>query len=511
MKKVLISMLSVSLLVFVLTGISYGWQGKMAGMGDPYGLVQDESDFLIHPARIAAGEGVRFYGDVRFTYTDVTDWDYNLDSFNTAGTLTGYYHYDTSGDEQSYETMVGSSFPLGPGRMGVFFSYDGIRGDYDGDEDRSSTNNYLAHDLSNDLDNLALRLLYGLPLDGVTLGGEVQLAYRQGEDKTWWKLTDLSRGSSNYPWGGYSKHLNLFPFMIPYDSDYWEALLKGSLEGEIGPADVEFTLRGGYLFGGDNRYTYDFQNPYGTSWTGFELAGDVDGWRMGGDLWVRYPLSGGLSLPFLVRADYREKTRDGDGLGVLAAAGRPFRYEHQERKLELEAGGGVDKNCGKGTRIATGLYYQYLQGSNDIWIWEDLGASTATDDYSDYPASTEHRVLVRFAAERELSAAASLRMGLNLFYGWAGEDFMYTYKTTTGTNYTDDISLDGNRWGIGASMGGTFRFKSFTLEPFLSAGWQDLQLDGDGTQTGTSTALYKMDKSRSEWYIGGGFSILFDR
>ena len=156
------------------------------------------------------------------------------------------------------------------------------------------------------------------------------------------------------------------------------------------------------------------------------------------------------------------------------------------------------------------LLSQYLQGDNDVFIWENIGGAIVTDDYSDYPASTEHRVLVLFAGERELSAAASLRMGLNLFYGWVGEDFVYTY-TTTGTNFTDNISSDGNRWGIGASVGGTFVFKDFTLEPFLSAGWQDLSLDGDGTTTGAFTGLYKMDKSRSEWFIGGGFSVLFDR
>ena len=50
-------------------------------MGDPFGLVADESDYLIHPAKIANGQGVRFYGDYRFTYTGVTNWDYHLDAF----------------------------------------------------------------------------------------------------------------------------------------------------------------------------------------------------------------------------------------------------------------------------------------------------------------------------------------------------------------------------------------------------------------------------------------------
>jgi hypothetical protein len=69
----------VPLLVMALAGISQAWQGGMAGMDDPYGLISDESDFLIHPAKIAQGDGVRFYGDYWFTYPGVMDWDYDLD------------------------------------------------------------------------------------------------------------------------------------------------------------------------------------------------------------------------------------------------------------------------------------------------------------------------------------------------------------------------------------------------------------------------------------------------
>ncbi len=60
MKKVVITMIGLLLLVFALSGISYGWQGRMGGMGDPYGLVEDESDYLINPAGIAQGQGTRF-------------------------------------------------------------------------------------------------------------------------------------------------------------------------------------------------------------------------------------------------------------------------------------------------------------------------------------------------------------------------------------------------------------------------------------------------------------------
>jgi len=105
----------------------YSWQGRMAGMGDPYGLVEDESDFLIFPAKIAQGQGVKFYGHYRFTYTDVTNWDYNLDQLNTAGILTNFFNFDTSGQEYKHNALLGAAFPFGGGRMGLFFTYDGMK------------------------------------------------------------------------------------------------------------------------------------------------------------------------------------------------------------------------------------------------------------------------------------------------------------------------------------------------------------------------------------------------
>jgi len=499
MKKRMLVLVLLPLLVVALAGVSYGWQGRMGGMGDSYGLLTDESDFLIHPAKIAKGKGIRFYGDYRFTYTDVMGWNYNLDQFNTAGTLTGFYNYDTSGQEYKHNALLGAAFPLGSGRMGLFFTYDGMRGDYDGSEDILGTSNYAKYDLTKDLDNFALRLLYGLPMGGFNLGGEVQLAYRQEKNE------NAMPGYLNYILGTAAPGRNLTPFQLPYDSEYWEALFKGSLEGKVGPLDLELTLRGGFIFGGDNSLLL-------TEGTGiFDSSDDVTGWRTGGDLWARYPLKDGLSLPFLVRVDYQKKTRDGDGpgQGTLSGTGN-YPYESQERNLHIEAGGGLDKKFGKGATVAAGIYYNYLQGKYDIMFGQ---ISTARVwDHSDYPASTEHQVMLRLAGELELSPLVTLRMGLAPFYGWVKKDFTFTYGTPNPVAI-DDISLDGYRWGIGASFGGRMNFKGITLEPFVNGGWQQIRLDGDGDRTnpaGTIINLWKMDKSRSEWSIGGGFSVLFD-
>jgi len=455
MKKVLLFLLGLSFLVITLAGTAYSWQGRMGGMGDPYGLVQDESDFLIHPAKIAKGEGVRFYGDYRFTYTDVTDWEYYDASF------------DIPGDELRHDALVGAAFPLGPGRMGLFFQYDGMRGDYDG------TSPTEVIQLTSDFDDFALRLLYGLPIGGFNLGGEVQFAYRQEENQIYDYFFDLSMAWLNDNW--------IPEYLYPYDSHYWEALFKGSIEGKVGPLELEFTLRGGFLFGGDNEWYYEFQLPAGAPFYGWDMDGGVEGWRIGGDLWARYPLGDGLTLPVLVRVDYQEKTRDGDGPGFGLYTGTLWDYEHERTDLAITAGGGLDKEFGKDTRIAAGIYYNYLQGKDEFVIF----ANGVLYDWWTFPDITEHRALLRIAGERRLSPVVVLRSGINGFYGWRRvED-------------TGHLFADGSHWGVGVSLGGTITVKRFTIEPFIAGGYQGLDLDEE-------------DVVRNEWNIGGGLSVLFD-
>jgi hypothetical protein len=508
-KKYLLPLLP--LLVFGLASPSYSWQGRMGGMADPYGLIADESDYLIHPAKIAKGEGVRFYGDYRFTYTGVVDWNYDLDEFNTAGTLTDFYHFSGSGQEYNHNALVGAAFPLGPGRMGFFFTYEGMRGDYDGNEDRLATSNFAEYDLAEDLDNFALRLLYGLPIGGFKLGGEVQFAYRQEENETWWqRLVGGPETYLNQYFGPLQPYSNLSPFLFPYDSSYWEALLKGSLEGKMGPLDLEFTLRGGFIFGGDNQLKYDA--VIGPASYAYDLDGGVSGWRIGGDLWVRYPINNTLSVPLLVRIDYQEKARDGDGAGSLTLSGSTFSYDNEEKDFAIEVGGGVNKELAKGTKIAAGIYYSYLDQKDDFQVvWTPVGFWQVYD-HSDYPAAIEHRVRLSLAGEREISPAVTLRLGLNGFYGWVQEELEYTYTTSALFFDRYDISLAGSHWGIGVSLGGSVRFRHFTVEPFFAAGYEELALDGDGDHVPSVglTQLYEMDSTRRAWNIGGGVSILYD-
>jgi hypothetical protein len=154
--------------------------------------------------------------------------------------------------------------------------------------------------------------------------------------------------------------------------------------------------------------------------------------------------------------------------------------------------------------VAAGLYYNYLQGSDDVLFYRD---DPSISDNNEFPSYTEHRVIVRLAGEKEFSPAVALRMGLDFFYGWVQEDFEHTDGT-----FFYAVSPNGSRWGIGGSVGGTVQFDSFTMEPFFNAGWQQYDLAGDGATTvgGVLVTTLGLDLSRNEWYIGGGCSFLYD-
>ena len=103
-------------LVLSIGGPAYGWQGRMGGMGNPDGLVEDESDFLTHPAGIADGKGVNFYGHYRFTWTDVPDWDYTVNIF--APVLIDRNPYRRSGDQWEHNALLGAPLSLRPRKNG---------------------------------------------------------------------------------------------------------------------------------------------------------------------------------------------------------------------------------------------------------------------------------------------------------------------------------------------------------------------------------------------------------
>jgi len=58
MKRNWLSVFAALLLLAVLAAPGMAWQGRMAGAGDAYGLIEDESDYLTHPAVPCHGQGI---------------------------------------------------------------------------------------------------------------------------------------------------------------------------------------------------------------------------------------------------------------------------------------------------------------------------------------------------------------------------------------------------------------------------------------------------------------------
>ncbi|MGZ3493679.1 MAG: hypothetical protein ACXWM6_03160, partial [Thermodesulfobacteriota bacterium] len=354
-----------------------------------------------------------------------------------------------------------------------------------------------------DLDSIALRILYGIPVAGFDLGGEVQLAYYNEKKET--RISDHESGAYylNLPIGGGGNFYNLFPFMRPYDSKYWEAVFKSSLERGFGPAKFTFTLGGGVIFSGSNSLMFGDVNLPETGGVNFD--GNVKGWNIGGDLWVRYSLQEDVSLPFLLRIKYQTKTRDGDGFGIGSFAGEASHYSNRENDFQLEVGEGIERKLLKDIKFAGGIYSVFSKNRNNFLFRLFSAPGLEILDQTKYPDQVEHQVIIRLAGEKELSPMVTIRSGLEFFYGRVTKD----YESPWGWPETE--SVDGPHWGMKVSVGGTVRFEKFSVEPFLGVGYQKWNLDGTGSISALNVLgnFTRMNEERKEWFTGGGFSVKF--
>jgi len=477
--------------MFAFFSNSFAWQGRMAGMGDPYGLVNDESDFLIHPSMLPDGKSMKFYGHYRYTYTDIMDWDLDWD-VDIPGT---WGSYRASGDEQSHNALLGTTFSLGPGRMGTFFSYDGQRNDYNRNME-ASLGTY-EYDFENEFDEFALRILYGLPINGFSVGGELGFSYREEESENYQRYPSNIQALGN-------NFADIYGF-TPYDSDYWNAFLKGSVQSLIGHVQTALTIRGGYILSGDNEWKSWVESPVGTTIIKRDLDGDVEGWSVGGDLWIRFPLCEGVTLPHLVRIDYQEKKRDGSGTDT---GGILNHYKNTEKQLFVEAGGGFERQCSKtDSRLAAGLYYNYIKNKNDIY-WKQTFPGPDFIQESETPHFTEHRAVARFIWEKPLSSDMELRTAMNWFYGHAEKESKIHVAGPVPST-TRDYDRKGPHWGVNIFLGCTVKLNSFSVEPFINGGYEEFDLDGDvNGDFGLTSANGDIDESQKLWFIGGGFSVL---
>lgn len=492
MKNIGLWILAAVLVGLVLAAPSAAWQGRMAGLGDAGGLVEDASDYLIHPAAIASGKGLNFYGNYRLTYEKSTRWDYTL----KLPTIPDVFAYSSDGKMVKNELQAGTDFAAGAGRMGIFLEYALARGKYDGMENFNfgAVYNRAFMDMTDNLDHLAARLIYGLPVHGVKLGGELRIAYRRDEQEIFFSSFLMK----NYPWSAENlPDLNLYPYLIPHKSKYWEVQGKASVEGMMGQAKYAFTLKGGIPFGSDNEYEYT-----GGPATKANAGGNVRGFNIGGDLWIRVPVSGRCELPFVVGAGYETRKRDGAGVTSWLSW---TNYENENKNAFVKIGGGADYKPAKGTKMAAGLYYDFLGAKQNISFLDIITPPAVfADYYNDMPEYSEHRLTLKTLAEKEWSSVVDLRCGVDVFYGSVKSDYRYA-ATFNGLPFIPlDVATSGSNMGVNASVGATVKFGGLSVEPFVHAGYAKYEASGRGTFNPLPADL---EFNKTNWMISGGLSV----
>lgn len=555
MRKVLLVTMSLLLFSFMLSGPAFSWQGRMAGMGDPTGLVEDESDLLIHPAAITNIKTFKMFGDYKFTYADHdSSWGANLSNAVTLPFIGATIdaaggNWSADGPRYQHDALVGFTAPVGAGTGGIFITYRGVRTDYDGTSGLAGSAEGFtaglgsAFNVKNFIDDIAIKGIYGQPLGcgDLSWGAEVQVSYHREENKTANAITYAGLNGTNYLSDASVYQKNdfwgfLFPFTMPRDDEFWELSAKTGLEGTLGPAKIGVTVRGGAFVGGNSNWDYsdsiNMASQNVSLKNSFNLAGDVDGWRVGGDIWARVPYSNTVSLPFILKMDYLERNRTGSGTGTFndytgelfgdpTSATLAYGYSGKEKMLNIETGGGVDIQMSKTFKVAAGLYYNYINYKQSLSL---VGSYPALElpidiplfvnlDYANYPERTEHLVRFKVAAEQQYSPTTTLRGGLQVFGGTAEESYSFMPNVNNAlVVLSNQGDLTGTHWGIMGSIGATCQFQGFTLEPFVQAGYQELSLsDSNGLTSVLSYPLLPWNLSRDtkDVVVSVGASIKF--
>jgi hypothetical protein len=496
------------------------WQGRISGMGEVTGLVEDESDFLTHPASIAGGKGLNFYGDMRFKNLDVEKFSFSTKSSNAANpSIWSVAGSDAAGREWQYSGLTGTAFPVGPGRMGIFFQYTGLDGSMNGDMTRdlsSGAHDAYSFDLKNKLDDLSLRFLFGVPMGGnMKLGGELQIGQKKEKKSNFIGNLNGVDAYANALYGYNDGPYSLLQYGVPFDSKYYEASLKTSAEAKIGPVKASFTARGGIPFSSENNYYYAGQGP-GTIFGG-DHDGKVKGYNVGADAWVRFPLNSLFSLPFLLQFDYKRIERHTEGREMGGWSPWYGMHENKEKSMVITAGGGMDYTPAQGTRVAGGLYYTYLNNKTDFLYGYTAYPPTSGNwflyNHGGYPKTTEHKLSFKASAEKVFSSDFTFNGGFNAFYGWMKQDYNYDFlNMASNSTQVFGTSLKGKHWGTSVSLGASIKAGDTTLEPFLAGGFERLNLSGDGTTSvnGVLTTLITDTKAKKNvWSIGGGLALRF--
>jgi hypothetical protein len=516
MKKKCLLFLGVGLLLICFASASSAWQGRMSGMGDPFGLVSDESDLLVHPAKIVDGKGSNYYGDYKFDYHQITKWE-NIATFTIPNTSVFLIHSPlmATGSERDHDASLGGTWAFGPGRIGIFVHYALKEGSYGGSNNFNQSGSLLQDSfaLDTDADSFAVRLLYGLQIGAWKLGTEVGFSHKSHQNFTDY-LTGDGVHLTNNPLGAMVTEYDTFTFMTPDDSSWNEAALKISAERAIGPGVLILTPKIATKFHGvnniNNLVTFGSVPIFNVLSTG-----NVSGWSAGADLWYRVRLDDSTSLPFLMRADYDLTKMNSSGieLGFIFSPSPPVNFSSERKYFLFETGGGIDKEITKQTRVAGGIYYDYLQSKNSF-IYNQPGDQSIA--HNEYPNEREHRVVLKIAGEQTISPMFTARLGINAYYGWVRDHFNYTdIPEGDPLNSTmQDISTSGHHWGLTASAGATVKVARLDIEPFLFTGVQKTHTDTDSGSRivpgmGITPFSVDLESRKNEWSFGGGLSIKY--
>jgi hypothetical protein len=487
--------------VLMLQVPSFSWQGRMASTGDASGLFEDESDFLIHPAAIASsGKDTNAYSTFRINYKRISQWD----NKTAIPSESRDYPYEAEGHEWGIDGNVGIAFPLGTGRMGLFFEYLGIKSDYSGEENDFGTGlNDHKFNIKTSSHFFNFNTIYGKAIGNVKFGGQIQFSHKNEANADYFRDFE---GKNIYTIIYASPALDLYTYKIPFKSDYYESLEKLSVEGKTGTVKNTFTLKGGAPLPFTSNNKYEYRNGSREA----SMKGEVAGWNIGCDYWVRFPFDKDFSIPFLVSIEHKRIKRDGSGNSNEPSK---VNYENETENSYITAGGGADFNLNKSTKIAVGIYYDYLQSNDDVYIKDDNTTNAIFYDYPNYPQNKENRITLKAMTEINISPGFSLISGLNAFFGKVKSKYLSTISSpATGLAIESDLTTTGYNWGINISFGTTYKTGSVIIEPFINAGYYKLKIDGDGAYNVYITSDYFSaigESEKTDWIIGGGLSVKY--
>jgi hypothetical protein len=477
---------------------AFAWQGRTAGMGDSAGLVDDESDYLTHPALIASLKSLSIYGTCAMSFEKTVHWDNT-----TALPLLNYdYPYKAEGHEWKAKGQAGFSLPLWKGGFGLFFGYSGNGSDYSGKENDcgTSTDDHKFY-VKSKVNDFILSVIYGIPVRSLKTGFELLLM--RGNEENLGKFDDSFIKAQNIFYAAYNAPaLDLLAYKIPYISDYFKSAGKISFNVKTGSVMNNLTFYGGIIlpFVNDNKFDYEDKGLADK----LVMEGEISGWDLAADYWMRYVKSKSISFPFVMGIAYGTTLREGSGLGNYSAVRGS--YKHDSDRGSAVIGGGPDFNFNKNTKIAFGIYYNYFYSKDKINFKDPAGASRV-HDYPEYPQSDESRISLKASAEKNISSGFVLRGGLYGFYGKVKNKYSSRTYENSILQWDTEMETDGNSFGAGLSLGTTLKTGKVNIEPYLNGGFSRLKTDGDGKLFGAADITG--DSKRLDWVIGGGLSVKY--